>query len=190
MKTNEIHFEKAAAGHQEKIFAWLDEPHMREFWDNSQAHRDDILDFIHGRRQRYFYGTTKYWVAYLHGQPFAFILSDEALPTQQDLSDLHRKYMSGTGHTIILDFGIGDPAFLGKGLAAPTLQAFMEYYRSHTDPEADTFFIDPDVNNPRAIHVYAKAGFELAGDFVMSRGEFKGQTTRLMVRSFSNPLKG
>jgi hypothetical protein len=41
-----IHFEKATLLHKNVIFTWLDEPHVREFWDNSQEHRDDILSFL------------------------------------------------------------------------------------------------------------------------------------------------
>jgi hypothetical protein len=41
-----IHFEKASTKHQDTLFQWLNEPHMKEFWDNSQEHREDILNFI------------------------------------------------------------------------------------------------------------------------------------------------
>jgi hypothetical protein len=34
---------------------------MQEFWDNGQEHKDDIINFIHGRKQHYFYGTTQHW---------------------------------------------------------------------------------------------------------------------------------
>ncbi|PWY56541.1 acetyltransferase [Legionella qingyii] len=67
--------------------------------------------------------------------------------------------MSPSGHTIGLDFGIGNIKYLGQGLAAPTLIEFVSFYNKSVDPLADTFFIDPDKNNPRAKHVYSKAGF-------------------------------
>lgn len=183
MNTKNIHFKKAAQEHQETIFQWLDEPHMKEFWDNSQEHRDDILNFIHGRKQHYFYGTTQYWVGYLDEQPFCFILSDQILPFQE-LSDLHKDYLSKSGHTITLDFGIGNAAFLGKGLAATTLQAFATFYQQQIDPKADTFFIDPDINNPRAFRVYEKAGFQLVGEYFMKGGAFEGHKASLMVKTF------
>ena len=47
---------------------------------------------------------------------------------------------------------------------------------------ADTFFIDPDENNPRAKHVYAKAGFEHVGDYSPHEGAFIGSTSLLMVK--------
>src|SRR4029078_7397271 len=100
-----IKFEKATVHHKDLVFSWLAEPHMQEFWDNSQEHKDDIVNFIHGRKQHYFYGTTQYWVGYLDEQPFCFILSDELLAEQTDLSDLHLEYLSKHGRTISLDFG-------------------------------------------------------------------------------------
>ncbi len=176
-----IHFEKAATQHQDMIFSWLSEPHMQEFWDNSQEHKDDILNFIHGRKQHYFYGTTQYWVGYIDNQPFCFLLSDQMLREQNDLSDLHREYLSKTGHTISLDFGIGNKNFLAKGLAAPTLKAFTEFYKNKIDSNADTFFIDPNTNNPRAFHVYEKAGFKMVGYYYAKQGFFKEEKSCLMV---------
>lgn len=181
-----IHFEKATFNHEAIILQWLDQPHMKEFWDNSQEHRDDILNFIHGRKQDYFYGTTEYWVGYVANTPFSFILSDQLL-ANQDLSELHQAYLSKSGNTISIDFGIGNVDFLGKGLAAPTLKAFVEFYHTHVDSKTDTFFIDPDNNNPRAIHVYENAGFSLVGDYTMQSGVFKDQITLLMVKKFHGP---
>lgn len=180
---NKVHFEKASIKHQKVIFDWLEQPHMKEFWDNSQEHKDDILNFIHHRKQVYFYGTTQYWVGYINADPFCFILTDSILPSQK-MTDLHRQYLSENGRTISLDFGIGNTAFFGRGLAAPTLKAFVDFYHDQIDPQADTFFIDPDVNNPRAIHVYTKAGFHLVGNFTMESGVFKDQQTLLMVKNY------
>ena len=41
-----IHFEKANASHIDTIFGWLAQPPIQEFWDNTQGHKDDILNFI------------------------------------------------------------------------------------------------------------------------------------------------
>lgn len=178
----DIHFEQVSFNHLEQIFNWLAEPHMMEFWDNSQAHRDDILNFIHKRPQTYFAGTTQYWVGFVENDPYAFILSDVLEKHQTDLSEAHLANMSATGHTIALDFGIGNKKYLGCGLGAPTLSEFMIFYKSAVDPEADTFFIDPDENNPRAIYVYYKAGFNKVGQYEAKKGAFVGQTSSLMVK--------
>jgi hypothetical protein len=41
-----IKFDKAPISYIDTIFSWLAEPHMVEFWDNSQEHKDDVLNFI------------------------------------------------------------------------------------------------------------------------------------------------
>lgn len=177
-----IRFEKLTNKYLELVFNWLKEPHMQEFWDNSQKHKDDIVNFIHGYPNPPGYGVRFiYWIGFIDEQPFSFILTSEMDATQADIAPLHRAHLSKTGNTITLDFGIGDPAFIGKKLASPTLLAFVEFYTT-LDPKADTFFIDPDDNNPRAKHVYEKAGFQQVGDFHVSEGTFQGSISHLMVK--------
>lgn len=43
-----INFEKASISHIDIIFGWLAEPFVQEFWDNTQAHKDDIANFAEG----------------------------------------------------------------------------------------------------------------------------------------------
>lgn len=95
-----IHFEKANLTHKETIFSWLEEPHIKEFWDNSKEHKEDILNFINA-----------------------------------------------------------------------------------VDSLSRTFFIDPDENNLRAIHVYSKAGFKQVEEYKAQSGAFKGNTSYLMVKN-------
>lgn len=66
-----ITFEKASLEHQQAIFSWFKEPHVQEFWDNTQAHKDDILNFMNGRKEPspYAEGRYIYWVGLLEGLP-------------------------------------------------------------------------------------------------------------------------
>ena len=180
-----IHFKKVTHEHQKIIFDWLQEPHMLEFWDNSQEHKDDILNFINGRIEpsNYFNGIFTYWIGYLDDQPFSFILTSEVVPTE-DLPPLLHEHLSQTGKTCGLDFGIGNKDFIGKGLASATLIAFTDFFHKSIDPETDTFYIDPNDDNPRAHHVYEKAGFNLVGTY-NSKGkhwEFSSDGVCLMVK--------
>lgn len=176
-----ITFVKAGISHEKIIFSWLLEPHMMEFWDNTQEHKDDILNFIHGRKQHYFAGTTQYFIGLIDEVPFAFVLADIYDPNE-DLLPPKKEFLSKHGHTLSLDFGIGNINYLGKGLASPTLEAFVKYYSEVIDTKADTFFIDPDENNPRAKHVYEKAGFKEVGEYQPTKGAFIGSTSLLMVK--------
>jgi RimJ/RimL family protein N-acetyltransferase len=180
-----IHFEKANKGHIDFIFKWLQEPHMMEFWDNSQEHKDDILNFVNNRKEpsHYFHGIFTYWIGFYNHESYALIMTSEVI-ADQACPPLWESHLSSTGKTITLDFGIGNKKYLGKGLAAPTLKAFMIFYKQEIDSEADTFFIDPDDNNPRARHVYFKAGFVDVGTFQAPKAywEFSGKGAHLMVK--------
>jgi RimJ/RimL family protein N-acetyltransferase len=183
-----ISFKKANLSHIDIIFKWLNEPHIMEFWDNSQEHKDDILNFIQGRKQTYFAGTFQYWIGSVNSEPYSLILTD-LIEVSECLEEPFKSNMSKTGHTIGLDFGIGNTKYLGQGLATPTLEAFVEFYNKKIDPLADTFFIDPDDNNPKAAHVYSKAGFQLVGNFIPSQGAFQGSNAKLMVKKIPTNSK-
>ena len=116
-----IKFEKLTTDLLDTVFEWLAEPHMIEFWDNTQQHKDDIMNFVYNRPQTYFAGTTKYWVGIIDDKPYSFILSDILTKGDASLSQTQVINMSETGHTIAIDFGIGNKDYLGKGLAAATL---------------------------------------------------------------------
>jgi hypothetical protein len=45
-----MHFEKTNLSHIEIIWGWLAETYVQEFWDNRPGHKDDILNFMKGRK--------------------------------------------------------------------------------------------------------------------------------------------
>ncbi len=180
-------FEKATLTHKDMIFAWLDEPHVREFWDNSEDHRRDILCFLGGRvdKSGYFDDRFDYWIGSMNGDPHSFFLTAEF--SEEDAGDpLWQEHRSKTGKTYTIDYCIGNTKYFGKGLGGPTLDAFTHYFKAHVDPLADTFYIDPDENNPRAKRVYEKAGFQDVGSYDVRNGFFKGSTSLLMVKKIAS----
>ena len=94
------------------------------------------------------------------------------LMTIQETAEDHEggiklNHLSKTGNTYGIDYMIGDKHYFGKGYGAKTLSEFLDFFRREFDGSADTFIIDPASDNPRASHVYMKAGFEYIADFVM-----------------------
>ncbi len=181
-KDKMITFKKATLEHKDTIFSWLSEPHMQEFWDNSQEHRDDIVDFMQGRKisAPYFGGIFSYWVGFVDDDPYALIMTHEEC-AETNPPRYMLPHLSKTGKTYGLDFGIGNAKYVGKGLAATTLQAFMDFFIKTVEPKTDRFLIDPMENNPRAIHVYQKAGFEIVGEFTQEGGYFSQSKGFLMT---------
>ena len=90
-------------------------------------------------------------------------------------------YLSNHRRTHTLDFMIGNEAYLGKGIAHQALNEFC-LFLSKEDPLNTPFIIDPQTNNPRAIHVYEKARFCKMSTFLTKDGEFSGILTHIMVK--------
>jgi predicted acetyltransferase/RimJ/RimL family protein N-acetyltransferase len=181
-----IHFEKVTGAHLDTIFSWLLQPHIMEFWDNTQAHKDDIVNFAEGRKtpSSYAGGGYVYWIAYLEDEPFAMLMTIQETH-KEDIGQEKLKRLSRTGHTYGLDYMIGNPKFFGKGYGSKTLSDFIDYFREIVDPKADTFLIDPASDNPKAKHVYMKAGFKHVCDFMME-GDVSGagKVHHLLLREF------
>lgn len=80
-----IRFEKVTLKHQKIIFEWLEEPHVQEFWNNSQAHKDDILNFIGGRKKpsSYANGHYAYWVGLIDEEPYSLIMTIQEHPGEE-----------------------------------------------------------------------------------------------------------
>jgi predicted acetyltransferase/8-oxo-dGTP pyrophosphatase MutT (NUDIX family)/RimJ/RimL family protein N-acetyltransferase len=186
VKLVDIIFEKVSKEHKLAIFSWLAEPHVQEFWDNTQDHKDDILNFMEGRKTSSFYcgGKYVYFVAKKENHPFALIMTIKE-SAAEDIGELKLASLSKLGTSYGIDYMIGDKDYFGKGYGAATLSSFVEFFKSEIDSKADAFLIDPSVDNPRAKHVYMKAGFEYVGDFVMA-GEVsgKGKLHHLLVKKF------
>jgi RimJ/RimL family protein N-acetyltransferase len=180
---SDIHFEKTTLAHKDIIFEWLDKPHVREFWDNSPEHRIDIETFMKGRQEAtpYYNGIFTYWIGSIEDELYCLFMTS-TVTSEDDLPEVWKNHLSKTGKTFSIDFMIGEEKFLGKGFAAPTLRAFTYFIKDKVDSSMDTFIIDPAETNPRAKHVYAKAGFETVAEFVRDDGFFKDMRHFLMVK--------
>ena len=186
LKSILLRFEKISLQHIDIIFGWLAEPFIQEFWDNTQGHKDDILNYVSGRKEpsNYCDGKYVYWIASFDDYPFAMLMTIQET-AEDDIDDIKLNHLSTTGHTYGIDYMIGDRNYFGKGYGAKTLSEFIDFFRREFDPKADTFIIDPACDNPKAKHVYMKAGFEHIADFVMS-GDVSGagKPHHLLIRRF------
>ncbi len=181
-----IYFEKVSISHLDIIFGWLAEPFVQEFWDNTQGHKDDILNFVNDRKEpsNYCDGKYVYWIASSNDHPFAMLMTIQET-AEDHIDDIKLNHLSKTGNTYGIDYMIGDKSYFGKGYGAKTLSEFIDFFRREFDVAADTFIIDPASDNPRAKHVYMQAGFEHIADFVMS-GDCSGagKSHHLLIRRF------
>lgn len=136
-------FKLAEAGQKGLIVGWLGKEHVRE-WIHGVGLRNTLegLDrFLRGE------GGTQHWIAYQNGIPFGYLL------TTAEGED-----------AISLDVFICEVDFLGKGLAVPMIREFLVGHFSGLNE----VFIDPEMTNARAVHVYQRVGFKIIGEFIAS----------------------
>lgn len=181
-----ITFTKANITHKNKIFSWLEEKHVKEFLDSSEAHKDDIINFVKGRKEpsNYCGGHYIYWIAEINDYPYAMIMTIEEKNTGE-INQIKIDNLAKIGNSYSIDYMIGDKEYIGKNLGARTLEEFIDFFRSEYDKEAVRFLIDPASDNPRARHVYEKAGFKYIGDFIME-GDVsgKGKPHHLLMKRY------
>lgn len=184
-----INFKRASLVYQENVLSWLEEPHIKEFWDTSWEHREDILIFMKGRQSPspYWNGMFDYWIGIIEDEPYCLVMTSEVRSSQSDLPDVWRRYLSKEGKTFSIDFMIGNPKYLGRGLGGPTLEAFTRFIHESVDKSVDVFFIDPADSNPRAKHVYEKGGFTTVATFYRDCGPEKNVKHFLMVKDLHHP---
>ncbi len=182
-----MQFKKASIEQKDTVLSWLKEPHIQEFWDNRPEHARDILIFMNGRKEPspYSDGIFDYWVGFVHDEPYCLLMTSEIKPTESNLTTLWKTHLSKLGRTFTIDFMIGNRKYLGCGLGGPTLEAFTKFIQEEVDRSIDTFFIDPADSNPRAKHVYEKAGFKVVATFHRDFGKEKNAKHHLMIRNMS-----
>lgn len=183
-QTLSIAFEIATIEYHQTIMGWLNETHVKEFWDNSDDHKDDILIFMNGRKDPspYMDGMFTYWIGFVEKNPYCLLMTSEVLESDKEIPKLWIEHLSKIGRTFTIDFMIGNRTYFGKGLAAPTLKAFVHFINISTTKTVDTFIIDPVISNTRARHVYEKAGFEVVGNFYHSFSREKEFEHILMIK--------
>ena len=64
----------------------------------------------------YFEGVFDYWIRSVNNEPFCLLMTSEISIHESDLRYVWKSHLSTSGKTCGLDFMIGNPKFLGKGL--------------------------------------------------------------------------
>lgn len=171
-----ITFRKAQRSDQKLLKNWFNKPHVQEFWDNSPEMWQNVISYLNGNKILY-----DYWIGLFENMPYCLILTSDA--TNDDHpnapgSDNHLlPYINPQEKTLTIDFMIGEEAFLGRGLSYITLNKFTDIQEG-----INSFIIDPETSNAKAIHVYEKAGFKKVGSYTPKKGFFSGLEHYIMKK--------
>lgn len=174
MDTQKIAFKKAGKSDQKLIQAWLDKPHIKEYWDNAQeimARFESSLKKGEDHRN--------FWICFYHQEPFGLMITLDVTvpnPHAKEILDHLTPWIEPEGKTLIFDFVIAEEVFLGKGLASEVLKKFIEVL----DVSDKALLADPEVKNEKGIHILEKAGFVKVSTFIRGQGFFRGKPHYLL----------
>lgn len=143
------------------LLKWLETPYVKEGW---HARKSWTPQQIQEKYDSYIQG----YRVDESGNPRplqAYVIYDQEVPIgyiqAYDVRDFPRDYSCNLGDLPLrcaaLDFYIGEPEYLGKGIGAQALELFLKDY---IFPHFKAAFVDPEVTNTRAIQTYEKAGFK------------------------------
>lgn len=140
------------------IHTWLEQPHVAKwFYGDGLQNTYVYLDqFLKGNSEMQF------WIVSDRDHPFAFFITSDA-----------------ENGAITLDMAIGDPDYLGRGLAPGLIREFLKA----KFPTVTKVLIDPELTNTRAIHVYQKAGFKAVKEFIPAHSPHPHLLMQLLIKS-------
>ena len=163
MTAPEIVFTRLAPAHLDLLHCWLQQPHVREFWDDGHRTREQV--------QAHYFGPDAFNPDALNTDPanasFVFTLAGRPAGYLQtyrvELSSEYAQWRSPHGETWGLDLLLGAATDTGQGHGPQIIRAFMKLWQG-LHPDLSRLLIDPDIRNIRAIRAYQKAGFSSVGE--------------------------
>ena len=167
--------------HQQIILDWFKMEHVKEFYygEGLQNTLHNLELYCQGINNNGKY-SFDHWIAFLGDDPFGFLMTS---PLEKANNPNNAECYVKDKQTFTLDLLIGPKEFLGRGLASRMIQEFILDKYSH----ADYFIIDPAKSNPKAIHVYAKAGFQTIDEFCPSYDPIPHVMMRMAVKDLKDP---
>ena len=121
-------------GHLELVHAWMNEPHVNEWWDTAGT-PEEIRAYLNSLRH------LKPWIAYADGVPFAYV---ETYRVAEDPLAEHFRALPGDHGFHVL---VGDPAFLGTSASRELGRVVVERLLE----AGDRVVCEPDVRNARML---------------------------------------
>ncbi|KTC86641.1 GNAT family N-acetyltransferase [Legionella brunensis] len=147
------------------LHTWLQLPHIREFWDDGHRKTRQV-------KQHYLkYDEVLRFIVMIGGEPVGYIQRYTI-----DKNHFFWKYTKSFP-SIGIDFFIGNTHFLGKGWATKILGCFIKQYCAM----AAEIVVDPEFTNYKAIHCYAKLGFQPLMEMTLHKKKYHLMTLERQI---------
>ena len=153
LRSGPLEFRSLDSEHLGLLHGWLQQPHVRAFWDDGHRTPEQVQAHYFGPG-----GDARGFIVSREGRPFAYLQTYPVEPGTE-----YARWMAASGETWGLDLLIGVLELTSQGLAAGVIRAFVSQWRQER-PGLRRLLVDPDPGNRRAVRAYRKAGFvPLAG---------------------------
>ncbi len=171
-----MHFKHVTKKDISLLKKWFEQDYIAEHWygEGLKNTYDTIHKFTHQIPCIF-----TLWLAFDKDIPFGYLMISAI-----DKSDpFYGRHLPEGAKGITLDLLIGDTRYLGKGLCYVMIQELLlQHYQ-----DVDFVFIDPAVDNQKAIHIYKKVGFLPIEEFEPSWDP--GSSCLLMILSMKDLLE-
>lgn len=138
---------------------WLKEPHVSEFWQETDYEEEFRQKFLSKLPDR---GVCPY-IIQVNSKPVGYIQHYEAQKVGGGW------WPDAEDGTFGIDQFIGEPSLIGRGLGTQIIEKFVnELFQL---PSVTKIITDPEPKNMRAIRAYEKAGFKPAGEIKTPGGD-------------------
>jgi aminoglycoside 6'-N-acetyltransferase len=133
------------------VTRWRQSEHVQRWWRGVGEPTPEAVEARYGPRIDGL-TPTRMWVVEVNGRSVGFI-QDYRIGDYPEYA-----LLTPDPEAIGIDYAIGEPAWVGRGLGVRLLWAWMLRAR-HRFPEAASYFAAPDHRNTASLRILAKAGF-------------------------------
>lgn len=141
------------------LLKWLNSPHIKNWWDpdvkwTAQLVEEKYSSYVVGYKHTAAGDPKpiKACIIQVDGKPVGYIQGYNAYDFEREIPLQHLP-----SSMIAFDIYIGEPDYLGQGIASKAIALFFdEFYAMYFDYA----FADPETDNYPAIHAYENAGFK------------------------------
>ncbi|WP_426571670.1 GNAT family N-acetyltransferase [Aquihabitans sp. McL0605] len=162
-----------------QLSAWLQEPHVAEWWDDASETVEGVeakyRDRVEGEHP------VEPWVMEVEGVPVGFVQWYRV----EDEAEWYPGLAIPPG-TVALDIAIGDPDYVGRGHGRRLVLEFVHHVLRARAPDSPEVWIDPNPRNLRAMRAYRAAGFTDTG-IDLPDPDAPSEVRRLLTMSWPGP---
>jgi aminoglycoside 6'-N-acetyltransferase len=161
--THEWTFRRLSRADFALLARWLAEPHVHRWWYHeftTEAIERDFGDAIDGRE------AAEDYVALLDGEPIGVVQYCRFREYPEYVDDMSEVYPVDDG-AVSIDYFVGDPSRIGKGLGSEMIACFVERVWE-TDASATNIVVPVNSTNVASWRALQRAGFR-----VVARGNME-----------------